>query len=59
MAESIATGFNQALNFTPPVSVDSIVVIAADTPVLERPLCKSRPSFVIDGLTVALQHEKP
>ena len=35
MAESIATGFNQALNFTPQISVDSIVIVAADTPVLE------------------------
>ena len=35
MAESIAAGFDQALKFTPQISVDSVVIIAANTPVLE------------------------
>jgi Protein of unknown function (DUF4230) len=35
MAESIAAGFDRALNFTPQISVDSVVIIAANAPVLE------------------------
>ncbi|HEY5705896.1 MAG TPA: DUF4230 domain-containing protein [Terrimicrobiaceae bacterium] len=35
MAESIAAGFDRTLNFTPQISVDSIVIVAANTPVLE------------------------
>jgi Protein of unknown function (DUF4230) len=35
MAESIAAGFDRTLNFTPQISVDSVVIIAANTPVLE------------------------
>jgi hypothetical protein len=35
IAESIAAGFEKALNFTPQVSVDSLVVVAANSPVLE------------------------
>ncbi len=35
MAESIAADFDRTLNFTPQISVDSVVIIAANTPVLE------------------------
>jgi Protein of unknown function (DUF4230) len=35
MAESLASDFDRALQFTPQISVDSVVVIAANTPVLE------------------------
>ena len=35
IAESIAAGFEKALNFTPQISVDSLVVVAANSPVLE------------------------
>jgi hypothetical protein len=35
MADSIAAGFDQALNFTPQISVDSVVIVAANAPVLE------------------------
>ena len=35
MAESLASDFDQAFQFTPQISVDSVVVIAANTPVLE------------------------
>jgi hypothetical protein len=35
MAESIAAGFDRTLNFTPQISVDSVVIIAGNTPVLE------------------------
>ena len=35
MAESIAAGFDRTLNFTPQISVDSVVIISANAPVLE------------------------
>jgi hypothetical protein len=35
MAASIAAGFDQALQFTPQISVDSMVIVAANSPVLE------------------------
>jgi hypothetical protein len=35
MAQSIAAGFDKALNFTPQISIDSVQVVAANTPVLE------------------------
>jgi hypothetical protein len=35
MANSIAAGFSQTLNFTPRISVDSVVIVAGNTPVLE------------------------
>ena len=35
MAESIAASFDRTLKFTPQISVDSVVVIAANAPVLE------------------------
>jgi hypothetical protein len=35
MGESIAAGFDQALKFTPQISVDSVVIVAANTPVFE------------------------
>ena len=35
MAESIAAGFNRTLNFTPQISVDSVVIVTANAPVLE------------------------
>ena len=35
MAESLASDFDRVFQFTPQVSVDSVVVIAANTPVLE------------------------
>jgi hypothetical protein len=35
IAQSLAADFDRTLNFTPQISVDSIVVIAAKTPVLE------------------------
>jgi hypothetical protein len=35
MAASIAAGFDQSLQFTPQISVDSVMIVAASTPVLE------------------------
>ena len=35
MAESIAASFDRTLKFTPQISVDSVVIIAANAPVLE------------------------
>jgi hypothetical protein len=35
MAESLANDFDRAFQFTPQISVDSVVVVAANTPVLE------------------------
>jgi hypothetical protein len=35
MAESLASDFDKVFQFTPQISVDSVVVIAANTPVLE------------------------
>jgi Protein of unknown function (DUF4230) len=35
MAESLASDFDRVFQFTPQISVDSVVVVAANTPVLE------------------------
>ena len=60
MAESIAAGFDRTLNFTPQISVDSVVIVAANTPVLELVTpakAGARPHSMDPHL--ALQHKRP
>ena len=60
MAESLASDFDKVFQFTPQISVDSVVVIAANTPVLELVTTQRElpgaPSLVAH---LASQHQEP